>query len=513
MEVDSTQHAALVRLFDVAHEGIYIGTLAIAASLSNSTVSANPHLKRMFGFDVDTPAALVDVFTPERFVDAAARHTWIDRLLAHGHVHDHLLRMRRADGTHIWIEVTATAQQLEHAAGAVAVYALVRDVSERKRSDDTSRDLHQQLLQADKMAALGQTISGVAHELNNPLGTILGWAERLAERPLDPAAAKGVDVILAEAERAARIVRNLLTFARKRQSTRSMINLNEIIRETLSLRAHDHDRTGVEVHTRLAGDLPPIFADGHQIQQVLLNLIINAEQAMRVVTGPRRLSITSRFDAEHDAAVLDVQDSGPGVPADIRSRIFDPFFTTKEVGEGTGLGLAVAYAIMQEHAGHVVLESPPEGGALFRVELPIGVASVTPTRHRPRPAPSLDGVRGLSVLVIEDEQALAAAVVEALTDAGLRVTHAPDGEQGLQRLRAERYDLIICDLKMPRVDGVSVFRTMRTMLPSPPPVIFVTGDVAGPEAVRFLEQARSPWLAKPFRLSDLLRTVRETLTQ
>ena len=157
------------------------------------------------------------------------------------------------------------------------VEALIRDISERKKRDDQTRDGRYQMLQAEKMAALGQTISGVAHELNNPLATILSWAERLSERDVDEKTRQGLDVILGESERAARIVRNLLTFARKRQTTRAMVDLNQVVRETLALRAYEQKVSNIHVVEALASGIPEVFADGHQIKQVLLNLVINAE--------------------------------------------------------------------------------------------------------------------------------------------------------------------------------------------------------------------------------------------
>src|SRR5678815_2480796 len=215
------------------------------------------------------------------------------------------------------------------------------------------------------MAALGQTISGVAHELNNPLATILSWAERLSERTLDDNSRRGVEVILAESERAARIVRNLLTFARKRQSTRAMIDVNHVVRETLALRAYEQRLTNIEVITALATGLPQVFADAHQIQQVLLNLVINAEQAMVSANGRGSLVIRTWHDADRDAVVLEVTDDGPGVSAEMRGKIFDPFFTTKEVGQGTGLGLTVAYAIVQEHGGRIRVEERAQGAVSY----------------------------------------------------------------------------------------------------------------------------------------------------
>ena len=224
----------------------------------------------------DVPDCDVRPFADDRFLDPLERSVFLTALEQHGQVTDHLLRVTRCDGSVAWIEITAATDP----ANAGMFVALVRDVSERKRVDDQSRDLYHQLLQAEKMAALGQTISGVAHELNNPLATILSWAERLAERPGDEKSRRGLDVISSESERAARIVRNLLTFARKRQSTRMMVDLNEVMRETLALRAYEQKIANIDVTQALATSVPPVFADSHQIKQVMLNLLINAEQAM-----------------------------------------------------------------------------------------------------------------------------------------------------------------------------------------------------------------------------------------
>ena len=490
---------------------MFIGALSTDPhAASGATLAANPHLKATLGYPPETPDGAVAPFAPERFVDRAARGAFLKRLIGEGAVTDYLLRLQRLDGDAVWVEVTARADPAREQ-NTVQVEALVRNVSERRKLDDQSRDLYQQLLQAEKMAALGQTISGVAHELNNPLATILSWAERLAERNLDETSRRGVDVILSESERAARIVRNLLTFARKRQSTRSMIDLNQVVRETLSLRAYEQRLTNIDVVTALASGLPPVFADAHQIQQVLLNLVINAEQAMLSAHGRGSLVLRTWHDLERDAVVLQVSDDGPGVPVEVKNKIFDPFFTTKEVGKGTGLGLTVAYAIVQEHGGSIRVESQPAGGASFTVELPV---SRVEGAARPRlPTVASDhSVQGASVLLVEDERALATAVGEALTDAGLRVEHAGDGEEALALVRQNTYDVVICDLKMPRVDGMMLYRAIAAATPTlARRVIFVTGDVAGADAERFLEESGCRWLAKPFRLGDLLRSVREAL--
>ena len=503
---------ALTRLFEMVHEGVYLGTLTGADS---TTHGANPHLKLMFGYPPDAPPSEVRPFDPSRFVDPQVRSGLLERLRRDGGVTDFLLRLRRADGSPVWVEVTAHAEVQGRAGDSegdepLDVDALLRDVSERKKLEDQARDLYHQLLQAEKMAVLGQTISGVAHELNNPLGSILTWAERLARKPAAEGVRQGLETILHEAERAARIVRHLLTFARKRHTTRTTVDVNHVVRDTLVLRQHEQRLANVTLIDALAAGLPNVFADPHQLQQVILNLVINAEQAMVSANGRGTLVVRTWHDADRDVVLLEIADDGPGVPEEVLPKIFDPFFTTKAVGKGTGLGLTVAYAIIQDHGGRITAESAGTG-AMFRIELP--TASIRTAPRAPAAPPTTEpAAAGAAALIVEDEPALASAVVEGLTDAGYLVVHASDGEEALARVAERTFDAIVCDLKMPRMDGPTFYRAIAASSPAlARRVIFVTGDVAGTEAERFLEETGCRWLPKPFRLSDLLRTVREVV--
>ena len=489
----------------------------------------------IFGYPNDTPQSQVRPFDSAQFVDPQARVALIERLTNDGSVADHLLRLRRHDGEPIWVEVTARADVLSGRntpRHSLRIEALLRDVTERKKVDDNTRDIYQQLVQAEKMAALGQTMSGVAHELNNPLATILSWAERLAQRDTrDEHLRKGLEIIFSESERAARIVRNLLMFARKRQTTRAMVDVNQVMRETLALRAYEQHLTNISVIDALAAGLPQTFADGHQIKQVLLNLVINAEQAMLSANGRGVLVVRTWHDAEKETVILEINDDGPGVPDALQAKIFDPFFTTKEIGKGTGLGLTVAYAIMQEHGGRLRLDSSPGSGASFFVELPVmgakhqltfekpaasrlsaPAAAGNHTQHHPlRTVEPAAAAVAAPILVVEDETKLASAVVEALGDAGYIVQHATDGQAALAKVKSEPFGLVICDLKMPRLDGKAFYRALTGALPDlAKRVIFMTGDLAGTDAEVFLNQTGCRWLAKPFRLTDLLKVVRET---
>jgi signal transduction histidine kinase len=496
------------RLFDRIQVGAFVGVLS---DTGDRTLATNIQLRLIFGYPIETDECVILPFALERFIDPLARPNLLDRLRHDGSITDFLVRVRRADLTPIWVEITGHAET--HSAGSVRLEALVRDVSDRKKLDDQTRDLYHQLLQAEKLASLGQTISGIAHELNNPLATILTWAERLSHRQGDEQTRRGLDVILSEAERAARIVRNLLTFARKRHTTRAMVEINHVVEETLTLRSYEQRVTNITVISALAAGLPQVFADPHQLQQVLLNLVINAEQAMLSAHGHGTLVVRTWHNGTNDSVVLEVNDDGPGIPEEMRTKIFDPFFTTKEVGKGTGLGLTVAYAIVHEHGGRIWIGSPEDGiGASFFVELPTGDASAVRAPQPPPEVVAQDLPRGASVLLVEDEPALAQAVGDGLADAGFVVDRAADGEEALARVGARTYDLIVCDLKMPRVDGMTFYRAIAvTNPPLARRVIFVTGDVVGTEAERFLEETGCRWLAKPFRLADLLRSAREVL--
>ena len=503
---------AFARLFEAVHEGVYIGLIGAAAD-ATATLSANPYLRLMFGWADDVPAGDVRPFEPTRFVDAQARTSFIQQLTRDGSTQDYLLRLRRADSSAMWVEVTARAEVMPRD-GMLRVEAVMRDVTERKKLEDQARDLYHQLLQAEKLAALGQTMSGVAHELNNPLATVLACAERLTGKPLDDTTRRDLDAIHNAAERAARIVRNLQTFARKRHTTRTMVGLNHVVRDTLALRAYEQRVANIVILEALAAGLPPVFADPHQIQQVLLNLIINAEQAMISAHGRGTLILRSWHEPEHDCVRLEVSDDGPGIPADVQAKIFDPFFTTKEVGKGTGLGLTVAYAIAHEHGGSLsvaAIHGAGGRGAAFTLELPVGGTNLRMSAPVPaRPAPEVP--KGTRALVVEDETALGTAVADALGDAGFVVDRATNGEDALTLIDGQAYDLVICDLKMPKLDGPSLYRRLAATRPAlAKRMVFVTGDVAGTEAERFLEECGCRWLAKPFRLRDLVRVARETV--
>jgi signal transduction histidine kinase len=362
--------SAFARLFDSVHEGIYVGLLATRPEDVDATLAVNGRLRALFGFGPSKPDSEIHPLTAARFAEPGERACLLERLRTSGAVCDYPLRMRRADCTEISVEVTATVTSIDD--HFITVDALFRDASSNAGLAGREREWQQQeTAHAERLAALGYALSSVAHELNNPLASIIGLAEQIAESPGSDGARRGAPMLLREAQRAARIVRNLLTLSRKRPSTRARADINQLLRETLALRAKDQRQLRINVTAALTPVLPSVFVDGHQIQQVLLNLIINAEQAMTAANGRGMLQVRTSSDERRRRVIVEVTDDGPGVSQLVKDRIFDPFFTTKAAGEGTGLGLTVAHAIVRDHGGEIRVSSRPSGGATFTVELPM----------------------------------------------------------------------------------------------------------------------------------------------
>src|SRR6266498_1773081 len=244
------------------------------------------------------------------------------------------------------------------------VLALVRDITEQRRAQT-------QLQQAEKLAAMGQLVSGVAHEINNPAAIISGFAQTLLLDQLAPEQRETVQMMYDEATRIGRITSNLLAFARAGSKERTLVELNEIVRRTFALRSYHLTTLNITVNLELDDANPKAWANGSEVQQMLLNLLINAEQALTTVSGGGRRAITIRTATAGDDGVwLQLADTGPGIPAGIQERIFDPFFTTKPEGMGTGLGLSICYGIVHDHGGRISVESVPGHGATFTIALP-----------------------------------------------------------------------------------------------------------------------------------------------
>jgi two-component system, NtrC family, sensor kinase len=322
-----------------------------------------------------------------------------------------------------------------------SVVILIEDVTEQ-------RMLEAQLIQNDKMASIGQLVSGVAHELNNPLTSIAGLAELLLERPPHlEFPREHLRVIHDQAERAGRIVRNLLTFARKGVAEKTAVDLNDVVTRTSMLIVYELQLHGIGLDSELSPDPVVVLGDRYELQQVLLNLITNAVQAVGGLEPGRLRRITLITDCSDSEAVLRVRDTGPGVPKHLAPYLFTPFFTTKVPGEGTGLGLSLSYGLVKAHGGALTYEPSPEGGAEFRVTLPLYQGTVALPPEQPHVARN-GTVASRRILVVDEDPAVHRLMSALFAPEGHAVESVRSGEQGLRLAREGEYDLIIVDGRM-----------------------------------------------------------------
>ncbi|HXK32945.1 MAG TPA: ATP-binding protein [Dehalococcoidia bacterium] len=391
-------------------------------------------------------------------------------------------------------------------------FTMAADVSraiERLEAQRSQARLAQErLLQSEKMSSVGQLVSGVAHELNNPLTGIMGFAQLLLLKDLDEGVRQQVETIYAEAERASKIVSNLLSFARRRKAQKDPSNINTLIERVLELRNYDLRVRNIDTELDLDPDLPETMVDPNQMQQVFLNIILNAEQAMRSGGDTGTLRIRTRADG--DTIRISFADTGPGMSAETLRRIFDPFFTTKDAGEGTGLGLTISYNIIEEHGGRVWAESDGKRGTTFHIELPVVGAGAgrRETREAPEGAlpPALAEKR--RILVVDDEESIQKLLTGVLEMDGHEVAIARNGQEALDRVQAEAFDLVITDIKMPVMGGTDLYRRLADAgNPLARRVIFITGDTVAPDTRKFLQGVENAVLSKPFRLRDVREAV------
>jgi len=397
-----------------------------------------------------------------------------------------------------------------------AAVLLFEDQTEKRR-------LQEQLLQSEKMSAIGQLIAGVAHDLNNPLASVVGFSDLLGEAAdVPPRLAEPLAVIRQEAERASGIVRNLLSFARRQEGERQLQSLRPILESTHQLLKNQLMASRIELTLEAEPGLPEVEVHANQIKQVFVNIINNAAQA---IAGTRasggRIDILAK--CQPDGIAVSVSDNGPGIPEAVAQRVFEPFFSTKSEGEGTGLGLSICHGIVKEHGGSMNVDPGGGGrGATFTVELPAGVrpglagsaaaggggAGLPRERAAAVPRPSGEPGERLRVLVVDDEPHILHYMQATLESWGHEVVLARDGSQALKRALIQPFDLIICDLRMPRLGGREMFQTLARMHPAVADrIIFATGDTVRGDTLQFLEELGRPFLQKPFKLDELRRVL------
>jgi PAS domain S-box-containing protein len=433
-----------------------------------------------------------------------------DELLARvrttGALLNHACRLRRRTGTPVDVELNLSVLRDEQERPAGTVW-LGRDVTELKTTQ-------LQLLQAKKLSTIGEVISGVAHELNNPLSAVLGFSQLLLGRPASAPVRRELEKIHESALRCQRIVGNLLSFARVHRPERRYLGINGIIEKTLDIKRYQLHVNNIAVVTDLDPQLPRTMIDFHQMQQVLLNLVNNAQHAM--VADDRSGGLLSIRTSEVSGWVrIEISDDGGGMDEQTLERIFDPFFTTKEPGEGTGLGLSVSYGIVKEHGGRIWARSCKDEGTTFTIELPVRTAPEEGDPVRPGTETAVPGppaAPGRRILVVDDEPLILDLMLEVLVERGYQVDTAGNGREAARKIDGEPYDLVISDVRMPQMNGMDLYRRVLSSRPElEGRVVFVTGDLIDREIVQFLADVQARTLPKPLEIDKIVGVVDDLL--
>lgn len=454
--------------------------------------------------------ALASLCAPASWEEAEQQFT---NLIAGRAIQPFELHLTPKDGERIILEVSARLLREGQRVGGI--HCIARNLTERRR-------LEEQLLQAEKLSAIGQLVAGVAHELNNPLTSISGYTQLLLrEKGFSETTREDLSHIHTQAERAARIVQNLLVFAREHKPERRHINLNDVLRDTLALRAYQLRVDNIHVSLEFAPGLPTTTADPYQLQQVVLNLINNAHQAMVERGGINRLTLrTALVDRETSdggatAVQFSVGDTGIGIPATSLTRIFDPFYTTKPVGQGTGLGLAICFGIIQEHGGRIWAESDLGKGTAVFVELPLrALESTQGPEVVPVDSSSEPADLAAHMLVVDDEEPVSSLLARLLRDLGHTPMVVNSGAEALTLLERETFDLVLTDVKMPGMTGFELHQSIANRDPElASRVIFVTGDTLNAATQARIAQSGNPFIAKPFKIEQLEALIRMLLAR
>ena len=381
------------------------------------------------------------------------------------------------------------------------------------------RKMRMQLVQNEKLAAIGELIAGVAHELNNPLTTITLWAELLQQQSISEQERYDLSKIISESRQATSIVQRLLDFSRQHPLERKAVDLNYLLKSTLEIIDFEIKKSNIHFEIQLDSNLPITAADPYQIKQVILNLVKNAMQAVNQREKEGSIKIitekgaTKYFNPLNTPQVirLIVEDNGAGIPPNQLPSIFDPFFTTKK--EGTGLGLSVCHGIITEHGGNIWAESGKKGGTRMFVELPIE-NPVIEAENETVASSQFTSMKRAKVLIVEDEPAVLEVVQRALMRKGFNVEGVESALEGLKLLENQEYDLIICDIRMPQMNGIEFYQELSKHHPKMlNRIIFTSGDTVSPGNKDFLKLTQVTLLPKPFELEKLISVIQDKLKQ
>jgi len=414
----------------------------------------------------------------------------------------------RKDGSLMPVEATLT---LVRSGKKDYVISITQDISSRKKIEKEKQDIEYKAQVSSRLALVGEMAAGIAHEINNPLTGVIGFAQILQKREdLPNDVRKKLSIISEGGQRMGEIIGRLLTFARQSKPSITLVDINKTIRSTLSLMRYDMRTSNITVRTKLESGLPCIMADAGQLKQVFLNIVVNAKQEMESSHGGGHLEVRSKL--VDNTIQISFKDNGSGIAKKNLEKVFDPFFTTKEVGAGTGLGLSLSHGIIAEHGGRLYVESKEGEGANFVTVLPLTTERSKSGTATDDPVEAADMVIG-RILVVDDEKMIRDYLEHMLRECGHHVDVERNARAAVKRLRNEKYDVILADIKMPGMNGREFYQVLQeigTHLVDR--VIFMTGDIIGEESLSFLKNTEVRHITKPFEENSLKVLISEAMS-
>jgi PAS domain S-box-containing protein len=420
------------------------------------------------------------------------------------------IRVER-NGSH-WYEI-ALSPIHDSVGNFMGQVLLIRNITGRVKAEEEKQEMERKAQLASRLSTVGQMAAGICHEINNPLTAVVGYSDLLTTQDLPEDIKVDLERIRDGGRRVANIVRQLLAFARDTKPVRATVDINDIVSSTLRLREYELEVANIKVLTKLASGLPGIVADAGQLQQVFMNIILNAEAEMKLAHG--RGTLVVETECVDDTIMISFKDDGGGIPKENINRIFDPFFTTRRIGEGTGLGLSVCHGIIEEHNGKIYARSQQGKGATFIVELPITIET-KPTEMPSVARQEFRQVRAhkSDILVIDDETSVLQFVERLLTDKGHHVDVVDNAKDAIEFFSSKSYDLILMDVLMPDMSGVELYKKFQQMDKSARSrVLFMTGDVLGTTNRAVITQTRAHCIEKPFDPDALVAKIDEVIHQ
>ncbi len=450
---------------------------------------ATPEIKALFG-EAESSKSY--------YADPNERERYLKDLRQAGALKDRRMEFVDASGRKFW---GADSSRLIEFNGEEVIVSNTRDLTDELAIEAELEKQRELLFQNEKMSALGELLAGVAHELNNPLSVVVGHSLMLKEEISDPDLGVRIEKIGNAAERCAKIVKTFLAMARQQPSKIEQVDVPSMIETAADVAGYGSSSGEIRIEQSVPEDLPAVAGDADQLTQVVLNLIINAEQAMTASGIGDQIMLSAEVKPDTGMVEITVQDNGPGIPKAIRARIFEPFFTTKEVGDGTGIGLAFCHRIILSHGGQIRLDQAAVSGTCFRITLPVAKMQNDVAEEKPEPAANFAKHRAL---VVDDEVEVGEINAEILRKDGFHVDFVTSGEEALRQLQSANYDVFLSDMNMPGVDGRKIYEALVARFPKMlTRTAYITGDTMGESSLGLLKESGLPYLEKPVSPSEL----------